>query len=111
MPRFLHGHVVDQLLLEMHGWHRRGHVLEKIYPCASHAQAMTFLARVSESTARSGHEPALGVDVRGRILTLSIHTPEHGGITDADLELAKEVDRLAQPHLHPIGLGGLEPNA
>jgi pterin-4a-carbinolamine dehydratase len=111
MPRFLHGHVVDQLLLEMHGWHRRGHVLEKIYPCASHAQAMAFLARVSESTARSGHEPALGVDVRGRILTLSIHTPEHGGITDADLELAKEVDRLAQPHLHPIGLGGLEPNA
>lgn len=111
MPRFLHGHVVDQLLLEMHGWHRRGHVLEKIYPCASHAQAMTFLARVSESTARSGHEPALGVDVRGRILTLSIHTPEHGGITDADLELAKEVDRLAQPHLHPIGLGGLEPSA
>jgi pterin-4a-carbinolamine dehydratase len=110
MPKFLHGHMVDQLLLEVRGWHRRGHVLDKVYPCASHADCMAFLGRVSEATAKSGHEPALGVDVHGRILTLSIHTPEHGGITDADVELAKEIDRLAQPHLHPIGLGGMDPN-
>jgi 4a-hydroxytetrahydrobiopterin dehydratase len=110
MPRFLQGHVVDQLLLEVHGWHRRGHALEKIYPCVSHADCMAFLGRVGEAAAKSGHEPALGVDVRGRTLTLSIHSPEHGGITDMDVELAKEIDQLAQPHLRPIGRVPLDPN-
>jgi 4a-hydroxytetrahydrobiopterin dehydratase len=105
MAKFLPGHHVDELLLELRGWHRRGPSLEKIYPAASHADALALLSQVAELLSGAGHEPALDARTVERTVYLGIHTPAHGGITDADLELARRIDQLARPHLRPVGPG------
>jgi len=105
MPKFLPGHLADELLLELHHWNRGGHRLEKIYPTTSHREAMAFLERVASTVGDAEHEPALEVQVHSRTIHLSIHTPDHGGITDHDIELARSIDRLPQPQLRSIGPG------
>jgi pterin-4a-carbinolamine dehydratase len=107
MAQFLPGHLVDTLLLEVHGWHRRGPTLEKIYPTTGHAEALAFVSRVADAMSRAEHEPALDVRAAGRTVYLTIHSPAAGGITDADLELARELDRLGPPPLAPVGPGRL----
>jgi pterin-4a-carbinolamine dehydratase len=107
MAKFLPGHVVDTLLLEVHGWHRRGPTLEKIYPTSSHAEAMAFISQVADALSHAEHQPALDTRTVERTVYLTIHSPAQGGITDADLDLAKHIDQLAPPHLRPIGPGQL----
>jgi pterin-4a-carbinolamine dehydratase len=105
MPQFLPGHIVDRLLLQLHHWNRSGHRLEKIYPTISHQEAMAFVGRVAAAVGDAEHEPALDVQVNKRTIYLHIHTPDHRGITDHDVELAKRIDALPQPRLRPIGPG------
>jgi pterin-4a-carbinolamine dehydratase len=107
MAKYLPGHLVDDQLLQMRGWHRRGPTLEKIYPTGSHAHAMAFISQVADVLSRAEHQPALDARTVERTVYLTIHTPAEGGITDADIELAKQIDQLAQPHLRPVGLGQL----
>ncbi len=105
MPEHLPGHLVDELLLQLHHWNRSGHRLEKIYPTISHREAMAFVARVASAVGDAEHEPALDVQVHSRTIHLSIHTPDYRGITDHDVELARRIDQLPQPQLRAIGPG------
>ena len=105
MAKFLPGHLVDELLLELHHWHRSGHRLERSYPTVSHREAMAFVERVASVVGDAEHEPTLDMRVEARTVHLSIHTPTHGGITDADIDLARRIDQLPQPELRAIGPG------
>jgi hypothetical protein len=91
-----------ELLLELRGWSRHGGTLGKAYPATTEAEAMVLFSRVAIALCRAKRS-ALDVDSAGRTVRLSVH----GRVGAADLDLVRRLDRLARPHLRPVGLGEL----
>jgi pterin-4a-carbinolamine dehydratase len=102
----LSGHRVDELLLRMSGWHRRGHELVRIYPTGTHLDGVRLAARLTAELEPMSHEPTIGIQVDGAHVRVDLHTPDEGGITEADVELAERLDRAAQPLVRVRGAFG-----
>lgn len=92
----LEQHKVDEMLLRMSGWHRRGHELVKIYPASSHASAVRLAGQLAAELEPLSHEPTVGLRVDAARVQVDLHTPDEGGITDADIELAGRLDNVAR---------------
>jgi 4a-hydroxytetrahydrobiopterin dehydratase len=61
---------------------------------ASFADAMSFVNRVAEAAELVNHHPDILLHGWNKVrLTLSTHS--QGGLTDADFQLAAQIDRLA----------------
>lgn len=103
----LSGHRVDELMLKMGGWHRRGHELVKIYPMRTHLDGLRLAARLAAELEPASHEPTIGIRVNGAHVHVDVHTPDEGGITEADIELVERLDLAAQSYVYvPDALGG-----
>jgi len=102
----LSGHRVDELMLTLGGWHRRGHELVKIYPTRTHLDGRRLAARLAAELEPASHEPTVGIRIDGARVHVDLHTPDEGGITEADIELAGRLDLAAQSHVYvPSALG------
>lgn len=75
------------------GWTRSGDVIRKDYERASFADAVTFVVRVGFLAERADHHP--DIDVRWRTVSLALTTHSAGGITAADLDLARRIEAVA----------------
>jgi 4a-hydroxytetrahydrobiopterin dehydratase len=61
---------------------------------ASFADAMSFVNRVAQAAEGANHHPDIFLHGWNKVrLTLSTHS--QGGLTDADFQLAAQIDRLA----------------
>ncbi len=79
--------------LEGTGWERDGAAIARDWRFADFAAAMAFVNRVAEAAEAAGHHPDILIHGYDRVrLTLWTHTA--GGVTRADLDLARAVDRL-----------------
>jgi 4a-hydroxytetrahydrobiopterin dehydratase len=74
------------------GWSREGNELVKVVRAKDFAGAMAFVNAVAERAEAAGHHP--DIDIRWNTVTLRLSTHSAGGITEADLALAAEIDRL-----------------
>jgi 4a-hydroxytetrahydrobiopterin dehydratase len=86
---------VEQRLAGVPGW-RAGEQrsIVRDFAFANFADAITFVNRVAEAAEVANHHPDILLHGWNKVrLTLSTHS--HGGITDADFQLATQVDRLA----------------
>jgi 4a-hydroxytetrahydrobiopterin dehydratase len=76
------------------GWAREGDAITREWTVADFAAAMAFAGRVAELAEDANHHPDILVHGYNRIrLTLSTHS--EGGITQADLDLARRIDETA----------------
>ena len=74
-------------------WRRDGSVIVRDHRFADFAAAIAFVNRVAEVAEDRGHHPDVLVHGWNRVrLTLSTHSA--GGITQADLNLARALDEL-----------------
>jgi 4a-hydroxytetrahydrobiopterin dehydratase len=79
--------------LEDGDWRREGDALVRDWRFADFAAAIAFVERVAEIAEQSNHHPDILVHGWNRVrLTLSTHA--EGGITAADLALARRLDSL-----------------
>jgi 4a-hydroxytetrahydrobiopterin dehydratase len=83
---------VDQELAEGLAWERDGHELVKVHTEQDFAGALDFVNRVGEIAERANHHP--DIEIRWNTVTLRLSTHSAGGITTADLDLAKQIDAL-----------------
>lgn len=74
------------------GWERQGRGLVKVVRRHDFATALAYVNEVGRLAERAGHHP--DVDIRWSTVTLHLTTHSLGGITDADLELAGQIDAL-----------------
>ncbi len=79
-------------LLEPLAWERQGSELVKVVRRQDFAGALAYVNDVARLAERAGHHP--DVDIRWNTVTLRLSTHSLGGITDADLELAGQIDAL-----------------
>jgi 4a-hydroxytetrahydrobiopterin dehydratase len=75
-------------------WRRDGDSLVRDLELADFAAAIAFVDRVAEAAEEAGHHPDILIHAWNSVrLTLSTHS--EGGITRADVELARVLDGLA----------------
>ncbi|HLH66026.1 MAG TPA: 4a-hydroxytetrahydrobiopterin dehydratase [Solirubrobacteraceae bacterium] len=74
-------------------WERDGSAIVREWRLADFAGAIEFVNRVAGLAEEANHHPDILVHGYNRVrITLSTHSA--GGVTDADLELAKRIDAL-----------------
>ena len=78
----------------LQGWSRKGDVLTRTYQFRNFTQAIDFVNRVASLAESANHHP--DIDIRYSKVTCTLSTHDAGGITEKDLELAGEIERLAE---------------
>ena len=74
------------------GWSREGNALTKTYTFKGFKGAMSFANRVAEAANAANHHPDIHVEGYNKVrVVLTTHAT--GGISDADVALAKEIDK------------------
>jgi 4a-hydroxytetrahydrobiopterin dehydratase len=85
---------VEQRLAGAGGWRREGESIERDVKLADFAAAIALVDAVAEIAEAANHHPDILVHGWNRVrLTLSTHS--EGGLTDADFELASQIDGIA----------------
>lgn len=81
------------LLTSGTGWAREGNTLTKTYTFKGFKGAMAFVNRVAEAAAGASHHPDIHLEAYKTVrIVLTTHVAD--GLTDADVDLARQLDRL-----------------
>lgn len=96
------GHPVERLkaervqlaLAELPGWKLTpdGRVITRTFRFEHHNGSLLFAFLVSGLGREAGHSPAMTIAAEAVVCQLT--TPEAGGVTERDLELARRIDRV-----------------
>ena len=73
-------------------WHLIAGKLIKTVVCADFVAALAFVGEVGRLAEQADHHP--DIDIRYDRVTLALMTHDSDGITQADLDLARAIDRL-----------------
>ncbi len=73
-------------------WHLIAGKLIKTVVCDDFVAALTFVGEVGRLAEEADHHP--DIDIRYDRVTLALMTHDSDGITQADLDLARAIDRL-----------------
>jgi 4a-hydroxytetrahydrobiopterin dehydratase len=73
-------------------WRREGNELVKTWSGRDFAAALAYVNRVGELAEKANHHP--DIDIRWATVTLRLSTHSVGALTQADLDLAAQVDGL-----------------
>jgi 4a-hydroxytetrahydrobiopterin dehydratase len=83
---------VDAALAGLPGWRREERGLRKRFRRASFPEAVAFVNRVAELAEAAQHHP--DIDIRWRNVILYLTTHEAGGVTQRDLDMARQIEGL-----------------
>ncbi|MCB0932679.1 MAG: 4a-hydroxytetrahydrobiopterin dehydratase [Mycobacterium sp.] len=88
----LSDHDVDAAAASLDGWHRLSGALRRSVKFDSFLDGIAAVQRVAEIAERADHHP--DIDIRWRTVTFVLVTHSEGGITEKDLQLAREIDEV-----------------
>jgi 4a-hydroxytetrahydrobiopterin dehydratase len=74
------------------GWAREGDALTKTFKFARFADGIAFVQRVAVAADAVDHHP--DIDIRYTKMRIALSTHDAGGITAADVALARKIDGL-----------------
>jgi 4a-hydroxytetrahydrobiopterin dehydratase len=92
MAELLDDEAVRQGLEGLDGWRREGDEIVRDLTFDDFAAAMAFVNRVAEAAEAANHHPDILVHGWNKV-RLSVTNHSAGGLTQADLDLAAEIDR------------------
>lgn len=90
----LDARALDELLKTNTGWRRDGVALTKTFTFKGFKDAMAFANRVADVANRANHHPDIHVEAY-RTVRIVLTTHATGGITDADVALARAIETAA----------------
>jgi len=83
----------DRRLEERPGWERDGKVIKRRFKFEDFQASIDFVNRITPAAEEMNHHPDLAISWNTVDCTLSTHS--EGGLTNADFELAEQIDDLA----------------
>lgn len=83
---------VDTAAATLDGWARADGALRRSITFGSFLDGIDAVRDVAELAERADHHP--DIDIRWRTVTFALVTHSQGGITDQDVELARQIDQL-----------------
>ena len=85
---------VDQALAGLDGWTREADAIRRTVVCTDFRGAIALVNAVADAAEAANHHPDIEVR-RYRRVSFTLSTHAANAITSRDIELAKEIDRLA----------------
>jgi 4a-hydroxytetrahydrobiopterin dehydratase len=83
-------------LLDAGAWRREGNAITRTFTFKGFKGAMAFANRVAEAATAANHHPDIHVE-RYRLVRIVLMTHLTNGISDADIELARRIEKLETP--------------
>ncbi|ORB89029.1 4a-hydroxytetrahydrobiopterin dehydratase [Mycobacterium persicum] len=83
---------VDAALPDLNGWGRAGGALRRSVKFPAFLDGIDAVRRVAEHAERKDHHP--DIDIRWRTVTFALITHSEGGITQRDIDMARDIDRI-----------------
>ncbi|TFV55515.1 4a-hydroxytetrahydrobiopterin dehydratase [Mycobacterium sp. PS03-16] len=83
---------VDAALSGLNGWERADGALRRSIKFPAFLDGIEAVRRVAEHAEREDHHP--DIDIRWRTVTFALVTHSEGGITDKDVQMAREIDGM-----------------
>lgn len=90
MAEKLNKQSVQDWLQKRPGWKVKGQALIKEFTFKSFRDTIVFVNRIASLADETSHRP--NIDIRDNLVRLSLTTPDVGGISQEDLELAQRID-------------------
>lgn len=85
---------ITEALDSLPGWTRSGDAITRTVRAASFPAGIELVRRVAEAAEAADHHP--DIDIRWRKVTFTLSTHAVGGLTELDVALARQIDRLAE---------------
>lgn len=79
-------------LADLEGWQQAGKGITKTFDCDDFSHAMDFVTHVGDVAEEHDHHPDIDIRFNKVILTLTTHS--EGGVTEKDIDLAREINDL-----------------
>lgn len=83
---------VDAAVRDLDGWKRADGALRRSVKFAAFLDGIEAVRRVAEHAERADHHP--DIDIRWRTVTFALVTHSEGGITEKDVQMAREIDEV-----------------
>ncbi|WP_328359759.1 4a-hydroxytetrahydrobiopterin dehydratase [Mycobacterium sp. NBC_00419] len=83
---------VDAVTEDLDGWQRLDGALRRSVTFDAFLDGIEAVRRVAEHAERADHHP--DIDIRWRTVTFALVTHSEGGITDKDVQLAREINEI-----------------
>ncbi len=83
---------VDAALPDLDGWERKDGALRRSVKFPAFLDGIDAVRRVGERAEQKDHHP--DIDIRWRTVTFALVTHSEGGITERDVEMAREIDGI-----------------
>jgi 4a-hydroxytetrahydrobiopterin dehydratase len=83
---------VDAALSDLSGWERSGGALRRSIKFPSFLAGIDAVGRVAECAEAQDHHP--DIDIRWRTVTFALVTHSEGGITEKDVAMAADIDKI-----------------
>jgi len=85
---------IDRHLSQMPGWSRDGDAITRKFTFADFPDAIAFVVRLGFDAQAADHHPDLLINYRRVTVTWSTH--DEGGVTDKDVNGARQADKIAE---------------
>ncbi|MEE6175811.1 4a-hydroxytetrahydrobiopterin dehydratase [Mycobacterium sp. 050134] len=83
---------VDAALPDLKGWERADGTLRRSIKFPTFLGGIEAVRRVAEHAERKDHHP--DIDIRWRTVTFALVTHSEGGITQQDVDMARDIDGI-----------------
>jgi 4a-hydroxytetrahydrobiopterin dehydratase len=83
---------VDAAAKDLNGWERSDGALRRSVKFPAFLDGIDAVRRVAEHAEAKDHHP--DIDIRWRTVTFALVTHSEGGITDKDVQMAKDIDGI-----------------
>lgn len=93
MTTLLNQTAIEKALSGLEGWSQDGEEISRTFTLPSFPAALVFAAAVGQLAERADHHPDIVIQYRKVTLTLSTHSA--GGLTQKDMDLAREINAIA----------------
>ena len=87
---------IQRELGNLPGWSRRGEVITKTFQFRNFLTGITFVSAVAKAAEAADHHPDIDIRYTKIICTLSTHSA--GGITQMDLDMAGQIEKVHESH-------------
>ncbi len=83
---------ISCVLKKLNGWQRKGEQIEKTFVLKNFVNSMGFVNKIALLSEKADHHPDILIRWNKVSITLSTHS--EGGITEKDLVLAEEIEKV-----------------
>lgn len=92
MPDVLTAAEINSSLTTIPAWKREDRTIERRFTFANFAESMSFVQHIADLAEEANHHP--DIDIRWNTVLLRLTTHSAGGLTAADIALARRIDGL-----------------